>query len=79
MKREIGGECFLVPIGADINEENGLFFLSELGAFIWDIIPTSENELDIVSAVLEEYDVDEKTAAEDVAEFISNLKKMQIL
>lgn len=79
MKREIGGEFFLVPIGADINEEKGLFFLSELGAFIWDIIPVSENESDIVAAVLAEYEVDEETAAADVAEFVSQLKEMRIL
>ncbi len=79
MKREIGGEFFLVPVGADINEEKGLFFLSELGAFIWGIIPTSETEADIVSAVLDEYEVDEETATTDVAEFISKLREMQIL
>ncbi len=79
MKREIGGEFFLVPIGADINKEKGLFFLSELGAFIWDIIPVSENESDIVAAVLTEYEVDEETAAADVAEFVSQLKEMRIL
>lgn len=79
MKREIGGEFFLVPLGKTVYETNGLFFLSELGAFIWDVIPTSETEDDIVNAVLAEYEVDEETAKKDVAEFISKLKEMNIL
>ena len=79
MKREIGGEFFLVPLGKTVYETNGLFFLSELGAFIWDIIPTAETESDIVNAVLAEYEVDEETAKKDVAEFIAKLKEMNIL
>ena len=79
MKREIGGEFFLVPLGKTVYETNGLFFLSELGAFIWELIPGAETEADIVKAVLDEYDVDEETAKADVSEFIAKLKEMNIL
>lgn len=79
MKREIGGEFFLVPLGKTVYETNGLFFLSELAAFIWDIIPTAETEADIVKCVLDEYEVDEETAKKDVSEFIAKLKEMNIL
>lgn len=79
MKREIGGEFFLVPLGKTVYETNGLFFLSELAAFIWDKIPEAETETDIVNAVLAEYEVDEETAKKDVADFIAKLKEMNIL
>lgn len=43
IKREIAGDCILVPVGKSTLESNGLFALNELGAFIWDILPGAEN------------------------------------
>ena len=44
LKREVGGEAFLVPLGKTVYESNGLFVLTELGSFIWDLLPEAENE-----------------------------------
>ena len=79
LKREVMGDCFLVPLGKTVYENNGLFALNELGAFIWDLLPDVETEAEIVSAVLKEYDIDEATAEQDVSEFVSQLKEMGIL
>lgn len=79
MKREIGGESFLIPVGKTVYETNGLFYLTELGAFIWDLIPQADNEEDILRAVLEEYEVDEVTAKNDIARFLNKLRIMDIL
>lgn len=79
LKREINGEHFLVPLGKTVYEANGLFVLSELGAFIWDLLPGAENEDDILKAVLEEYDVDESVARTDLTEYLDKLRDMGIL
>lgn len=79
LKRDIGGESFLVPLGKTTYESNGLFALSEVGAFIWDLLPQAENAEDILKAVLAEYDVDEATAKADIDEFLNKLKEMDIL
>lgn len=79
LKRETGGESFLVPMGKTVYEANGLFILTELGAFIWDLLPQAESEEDILRAVLEEYEVDEATARSDIAQYLEKLRTMGII
>lgn len=79
LKREINGEHFLVPLGKTVYESNGLFVLSEVGSFIWDLLPGAENEEDILKAVLAEYEVDESVARTDLTEYLDKLRDMGIL
>jgi hypothetical protein len=79
LKREVGGEAFLVPLGKTVYDSNGLFVLTELGAFIWDLLPEAETEEEILRKILSEYEVDEATAGKDLAEFLNKLRDMEIL
>lgn len=47
IKREIAGDCILVPVGKTVYENNGLFVLNELAAYIWDILPDVSTEREI--------------------------------
>lgn len=79
MKRQIAGETFLVPLGKTVYDSNGLFFLTEVGDFIWDRLPEAESRDDIVKAILDEYDVEEAVARKDVAAFFEKLKALEII
>ena len=79
IKREIAGDTILVPVGKTVFDSNGLFALNELGAFIWEILPRVESEEEICEAVLAEYDVSRQEAAADIAEFMENLRKLEII
>lgn len=79
IKRDIAGDTILVPVGKTVYDSNGLFVLNELGAFIWELLPKVETEAEIVTAVLEEYDVSSEEAAADIAEFLEKLRKMEII
>lgn len=79
MKREIAGDTFLVPLGRTVYDSNGLFFLTEVGAFIWDLLPQAQSEEDILSAILKEYDVEESVVRQDVRSFLEKLKSMEII
>ncbi len=79
LKREVGGEAFLVPLGKTVYDANGLFVLTELGAFIWDLLPEAETEEEILGKILAEYDVDESTAKADLEEFLNKLRDMDII
>ena len=76
--RQIAGETVLVPVGKAVYDNNGLFVMNELGAFIWQLLPDAETEAQIVSAVLAEYEVSQETAAKDVAEFLGKLKELHL-
>lgn len=79
IRREIAGDVILVPVGGTMLENNGLFALNELGAFLWDRLETAEDESALVAAVLAEYDVDEETARTDTAAFLRKLREMEII
>lgn len=79
MKRQIAGETFLVPLGKSVYDSNGLFFLTEVGAFIWDQLPQAQSAEDIVNAILGEYDVQEAQARQDVDAFFEKLKALEII
>lgn len=79
IKREIAGDTILVPVGSAVLDSNGLFVLNELGAFIWDLLPNVDSEEAICNAVLEQYDVSEDTAKQDVAAFLKKLQELDII
>ncbi len=79
IKRDIGGDTILVPVGKTVYEANGLFVLNELGSFLWDRLPGAENEQALCDAVLAEYDVTAEEAAADIREFLDKLEKLGIL
>lgn len=77
--REILGEHILIPVGATLADKTGLFNMSELGAFIWKLIKESKSEEEILSAILEEYDVEKEVAKTDLEEFLQKLKEFEII
>jgi hypothetical protein len=79
LKREVGGEAFLVPLGKTVYDSNGLFALTEVGSFIWDLLPEAETEEEILVKILAEYEVDEATARTDLTEFLNKLQSMNII
>lgn len=79
LKREIAGESFLIPLGKTTYEANGLYALTELGAFVWDVLPEAESEEEILARILEEYEVNEATAKADLEQFLEKLRKMDII
>lgn len=77
--RQIAGETILVPVGKTPPEQNGLLALNESGAFLWDRLEQVNSERELVDALLDHYEVLPETAETDVAEFLSQLRKLNIL
>ncbi len=77
--REIAGEYILVPVADSALELNGLIMLNDVGRRIWELYPTCETVEALLSALLDEYEVDETTLRSDVDEFLSKLKNLDII
>ena len=57
----------------------GLCVLTELGRYIWNLLPQAEEPEDTLNAVLRDYDISGEIARADITEFLENLKTMVIL
>ena len=79
MLREIVGETILIPMGDSNNHFNGIITINELGKFIWENLESSKDEEDLLHKILEEYEVEEKEAKEDLDEFLYKLRQVDII
>lgn len=75
IKRDIAGEIVLVPTGETAQRFNGMVTLTETGDFIWEHIEEAKDLDDLVGMILDEYDIDKKTASEDAIAFVMQLLK----
>ena len=76
--RCVAGEYMLIPIGEAITDYNGLFVITESGMLLWNLIKNGAEKDELVSALMKEYGIDSKTAAEDTNEFIQKLRDLGI-
>ncbi|MDU2200121.1 MAG: PqqD family protein [Terrisporobacter othiniensis] len=79
MIREIVGETILIPMGDSNNHFNGIITINELGKFIWENLESSKDEEELLHKILEEYEVEEKEAKEDLDEFLDKLRQVDII
>ena len=77
--REVAGSYIVVAVGEAVKNFNGIINLNETGAFLWKILEKGATKEQLIAKLLEEYDVDEKTAAEDVGKFINKLSEAKLV
>ncbi|MGD0341187.1 MAG: PqqD family protein [Bacteroidales bacterium] len=77
--RKTGNEYILVPVANNIADMNSVFTLNETGAFIWELIDGKRCVKELIDALVEEYETDEKTASEDVFSFLAEMRKYLII
>ncbi len=77
--REVGGQQLIVPTGDEAFRFEGIININETGALLWDTLANDVTENELVSAMRSEYDVDEKTAIEDIRAFVATLANAGLL
>ena len=77
--RDIAGDLLLVPAGKTALDLNGMLTLNEVGAEIWKVLPEVETEEEIVTRLLQDYEVEESVLRADVSEFLSALRSLGIV
>lgn len=76
--RTVAGENMVVNAGNEPDSFNGVIMLNDTGAFLWKILENGAERDDLISAVLKEYDTDEKTAIEGVDSFLEKVKSANL-
>ncbi len=77
--RNVADNWIVVPTGERVIDLNGLITLSESGALLWKYLQDEVEKKDLVDALLEEYEVSEEEAIQDVEAFLADLVAGSIL
>ncbi len=77
--RNLAGEYLLMPKGEKIKNYDSVVLMNELSAFVWGKMQNPVTQSDLLEAVLNEYDVDEKTAREDLDGLLAELKEAGVI
>ena len=79
MLRQVAGNYIVIGIGAEAVDFNGMVTINETGAFLWKILENGADKEDLLSALMQEYDVDEESAKKDITEFLQKLYDGKLL
>ncbi|TYQ15947.1 UNVERIFIED_CONTAM: coenzyme PQQ synthesis protein D (PqqD) [Acetivibrio alkalicellulosi] len=79
MIREIAKNHVVVPVGDATVDFNGMITLNDTGAFLWKQLLEDNTVENLTSELINEYDIDEKTAKRDVFEFVEKLKDADLI
>ncbi len=74
----VAGKNIVVSVGSDA-DFSGMLTLNETGMFFWKLLENETTKEEMISAVMAEYDVDEKTVSEDIEEFLTKIREKGIL
>lgn len=77
--REIAGDYIIIPTGKTVLKFNGLITVNEVGVSIWNMLQKETTLEELVRGILDEYDVEEEVAREDIQEFLTVLADAGIL
>ncbi len=77
--REVAGSKVVLPIGEATLDFNGMATLNETGAFLFEQMKDDVTKEDLVRILLDNYDIDEETAKNDVDLFVEKIKGAGII
>lgn len=77
--REILGEYVMVPMGEGALKFAGMISTSETGATLVGALKNQVSRQELLQLLLDQFEIDEATAAADLDEFLMQLKKLNLL
>jgi hypothetical protein len=78
--KTIGSNIVVVPLKEEALRFNGIISLNKTGQFLFELLQKEDlTEVELLSKVLDKYEVDELQASKDIKAFINECKKNQII
>ena len=77
--KKIAGSYVVVPVRTRAVDFSGIIKLTESGAFLWKLLEKGADREELIAKMLEEYAVDEATAAADIDRFITKLREADLI
>ena len=79
VRRSIGGSDVVVAVGKASVGFNAMINLNSTGSLIWSHLENGASEEDIVSAMLEKYDITKDVAERDVRAFLDKARDAGVI
>ena len=79
VEQNVGDETILVPLVDSVAQMNEVITLNELGTFIYNLLKELMSFDELLKRVLDEYDVSEKDATEDLNNFLKSALEKKII
>ena len=77
--RQVMDYYIIIGTGSDAYMPNEIMSLNETGAFLWQLLTEGAEKKDLIDNLVKEYEVDERTAAKDVEEFLAALRERGLI
>lgn len=77
--RKIVDEIVVVPVGKTALEFKGMIVLNEVSEVIWSCLKKETTLEEILRCVMEEFDVSEQEAKEDIENILDTLRYVKLL
>ena len=79
MLRKIGEQNVVVAVGEASRSFNGIIRLNDSGRYLWEKLQDGISEQELMQSMLNDFDIDESTARDDIAAFVAKLKEAGLL
>ncbi len=76
ISRQIADEFLLIPVAHQLNGDNWLFVLNEVGGRIWELIDRDRSVQQIGQRLLEEFDTSPEQLEEDLLRLLDQLQEL---
>lgn len=77
--RNVAGEYMLMPVGENIATYKGAVLFNKVSAFIWEKLQDPVSRDDLLTAVLDEYDVEKEVAEKDLDNILQRFDELGLL
>ncbi len=77
--RHVADQAVVVPTGQLVVDFNCLITLNSTGRWLWEQLDQPQTVETLIKSLIVEFKVDETTARKDVAEFIADLVRLEII
>jgi hypothetical protein len=79
VERKIRNSLILVPMKTGPSRLEALYTLNETSGFIWNALAPGTSEDELVSRLVDEYEVDSETARSDIRRILAELTEIGAL
>jgi len=77
--RVVAGETVIVPARAKVGDLASIYSLNGTASLIWKLLESPRTLAELAKAMVQEYEVEPKQAARDVAEFVDEMKAIGLV